>query len=143
NNWIRVWGGPTWTLDSATSQYYLHLFHSKQPDLNWRNPSVREAMFDVFRFWLERGVDGFRIDVAHAIMKDPELRDNPPRADDDRRMHRPFGDFDTQMHVHDLGHHDVHEVYRELRRVLDRYGRDRPRMAIGEIHEFDWNLWAS
>ena len=138
NNWIRVWGGPTWTFDQRTGQYYLHLFHEKQPDLNWRNPEVKAAMFDVFRFWLERGVDGFRIDVAHGIMKDPALRDNPP-ATGPRLMHREFGEFDSQVHLHDRGHADLHAVYRELRAILDSYG---PRMAIGEIHEFDWARWA-
>jgi alpha-glucosidase len=141
NNWIRVWGGPTWTFHQATGQYYLHLFHTRQPDLNWRNPAVKEAMFDVFRFWLERGVDGFRIDVAHGIMKDPELRDNPP-APAGGLMHRDFGGFDTQLHVHDRGHPDLHPVYRELRAILDSYGGERPRMAVGEIHEFDWDRWA-
>ena len=138
NNWLRVWGGPTWTLDPRTGQYYLHLFHAKQPDLNWRHPGVKSAMLDVFRFWLERGVDGFRIDVAHAIMKDPELRDNPP-AEGPSRMHREFGDFDTQLHVHDRGHPDLHAVYREIRLLLDSYG---DRMAVGEIHEFEWDRWA-
>jgi alpha-glucosidase len=141
NNWVRVWGGPTWTLDPTTGQYYLHLFHAKQPDLNWRNPAVKAAMFDVFRFWLDRGVDGFRIDVAHGIMKDPELRDNPPAAGTGR-MHRAFGEFDSQIHIHDLAHPDLHAVYRELRAILDSYGAERPRMAVGEIHEFDWQRWA-
>jgi glycosidase len=141
NNWIRVWGGPTWTFDERTGQFYLHLFHSRQPDLDWRNPAVKQAMFDVFRFWLERGVDGFRIDVAHGIMKDPELRDNPPSSGV-RRMHREFGEFDSQVHIHDLGHPDVHTVYRELRVLLDAYSAERPRMAVGEIHEFDWDRWA-
>jgi alpha-glucosidase len=141
NNWLRVWGGPTWTFDEATGQWYLHLFHRKQPDLNWRNPAVKAAMFDVFRFWLDRGVDGFRIDVAHAIMMDPELRDNPP-ADGSGLMHREFGEFDRQLHVHDRGHADLHPVYRELRAILDGYSGERPRMAVGEIHEFDWSRWA-
>jgi alpha-glucosidase len=142
NNWIRVWGGPSWTFDEKTGQYYLHLFHAKQPDLNWRHPDVKKAMFDVFRFWLARGVDGFRIDVAHGIMKDPHLRDNPPAGGVPRLLHRDFGAYDTQLHVHDRGHPDLHAVYRELRRILDEYSRDRPRMAVGEIHEFDWERWA-
>ncbi len=141
NNWIRVWGGPTWTFDEHTGQYYLHLFHTKQPDLDWRNPAVKAAMLDVFRFWLERGVDGFRIDVAHGIMKDPELRDNPP-SEGQGRMHREFGAFDSQMHIHEFGHPDVHVVYRELRQLLDAYSAERPRMAVGEIHEFEWDRWA-
>lgn len=140
NNWIRVWGGPTWSFDERTGQYYLHLFHARQPDLDWRNPAVKAAMFDVFRFWLERGVDGFRIDVAHGIMKDPDL-DNPP-AEGARRMHREFGEFDSQLHIHDRGHPDLHGVYRELRAIMDGYSAGRPRMAVGEIHEFEWDRWA-
>ena len=78
NNWLSLFGGPSWEWDAGTEQYYLHTFLREQPDLNWRNPEVRAAMFDVARFWLDRGVDGFRIDVAQLVMKDPELRDNPP-----------------------------------------------------------------
>ncbi|GIV57276.1 MAG: alpha-amylase [Rhodothermaceae bacterium] len=140
NNWLSVFGGPAWEYDETTGQYYLHSFLKEQPDLNWRNPEVRRAMFDVFRFWLERGVDGFRIDVAHYIMKDPLFRDNPPnphRGD----YHKDMGEYDTQLHLYDKGHEDVHEVFRELRRLLDDYSRDRPRFAVGEIHIFDWNAW--
>ncbi len=140
NNWLSVFGGPAWEYDEATGQYYLHSFLKEQPDLNWRNPEVRRAMFDVFRFWLDRGVDGFRIDVAHYIMKDPLFRDNPPnphRGD----YHKDMGEYDTQLHLYDKGHEDVHEVFRELRRLLDDYSRDRPRFAVGEIHIFDWNAW--
>ena len=79
NNWIAAFTGkPAWTLDEATGQYYLHCFLPEQPDLNWANPLVEEAMHDVVRFWLDRGIDGFRIDVVHLIGKDPELPDDPP-----------------------------------------------------------------
>ncbi len=71
NNWLSVFGGPAWEWDEGTDQYYLHSFLKEQPDLNWRNPDLKAAMLGVLRFWLERGVDGFRIDVAHFIMKDP------------------------------------------------------------------------
>src|SRR5215218_6305340 len=70
NNWLSLFGGPSWELDTTTGQYYLHTFLREQPDLNWRNTAVRNAMHDVARFWLDRGVDGFRIDVAGAVMKD-------------------------------------------------------------------------
>ncbi len=83
NNWLSLFGGSAWEWDDATEQFYLHSFLASQPDLNWRNPEVKAAMFDVYRFWLKRGVDGFRIDVAHFIMKDPELRDNPPNPNYD------------------------------------------------------------
>ena len=79
NNWIAAFThGPAWTLDEASGQYYLHLFLPEQPDLNWANPEVEAAMHDTLRFWLDRGVDGFRMDVIHAIGKDPEQPDDPP-----------------------------------------------------------------
>lgn len=78
NNWLAYFGGPAWTFDETTGQYYMHNFDPGQPELNWRNPEVEQAMFDVIRFWLRRGVDGFRIDVIDRILKDPEFRDNPP-----------------------------------------------------------------
>jgi alpha-glucosidase len=78
NNWLSVFGGPAWTFDEGTGQYYYHAYLPEQPDLNWRNPEVRAAMFDVLRFWLERGVDGFRVDALRQLVKDERLRDNPP-----------------------------------------------------------------
>lgn len=143
NNWLSIFGGPAWTLDEHTGQYYLHSFLPQQPDLNWRNPEVRAAMFDSVRFWLERGVDGFRIDVAHHIMKDPGLRDNPPAPQIASQMHKSMGDYDSQLHLYDKGHADAHDVYRDLRRLLDSYSGECPRVAIGEIHIFDPEEWAS
>jgi glycosidase len=143
NNWLSVFGGSAWEWDEATGQHYLHSFLKEQPDLNWRNPDVREAMFDVVRFWLARGVDGFRVDVAHYIMKDPQLRDNPPARAGARSIHRPLGDYDSQFHIHDKGHPDVHNIYREFRLVLDDHSAEKPRMSVGEIHIFDWDEWAS
>ena len=146
NNWLSVFGGPAWTFDPSREQYYLHKFLRSQPDLNWRNPEVKDAMFDVLRFWLDRGVDGFRIDAAHFVMKDPDLRDNPPNpSPDDALLHRPMGDYDTQLHVHDKGHADVHGLFREMRTLLDDYEAEtgRPVVSIGEIHLFDKREWAS
>ncbi|MEA3502362.1 MAG: alpha-amylase family glycosyl hydrolase [Actinomycetota bacterium] len=142
NNWQSAFGGPAWTLDESTGQYYLHSFLAEQPDLNWRNPEVVAAMHDTLRFWLDRGVDGFRIDVAHFIMKDPDLTDNPP-------AHTPIGEtgfkekggYDDWYHINDKGHPDVHETFRDLRRVLDEYEGDR--FSVGEIHIFDWDEWAA
>ena len=142
NNWLSVFGGPAWTRDDATGQYYLHSFLKEQPDLNWRNPEVRRAMLDVLRFWLDRGVDGFRIDVAHYVMKDPDLRDNPPNLTSDLAQHRSLGPYDAQLHIHDRCHPDVHGVFRDFRRVLDEYSKERPRMCVGETHVFDWKEWA-
>jgi alpha-glucosidase len=141
NNWIAAFGGPSWTLDQATGQYYRHSFLAEMPDLNWRNAEVRQAMFGVLRFWLDRGVDGFRIDAAQFPMKDPEMRDNPPNRGE-VKLHRPLGEYDTQVHVHDAGHADIHRMYEELRKVLDSYGAGE-RVAIGEIHIFDWPKWVA
>jgi alpha-glucosidase len=78
NNWISNFGGSAWTWDEATGQYYYHAYLAEQPDLNWRNPNVQAAMHEALRFWLRRGVDGFRIDVMWHLIKDAAFRDNPP-----------------------------------------------------------------
>jgi glycosidase len=131
NNWFSTFGGPAWEPDAATGQLYLHSFLKEQPDLNWRNPELVRAMHDTLRFWLERGVDGFRTDVGHRILKDPLLRDNPPNLDV-AEQHR--NGFLGQLHLHDENHPDVHPAYREIRRLLDSYG---DRMMVGEIYLFD------
>jgi alpha-glucosidase len=142
NNWASMFGGDAWEWDEATGQYYLHTFLKEQPDLNWRNADVKAAMLDVLRFWLERGVDGFRIDVAHFVMKDPDLRDNPPNPNAGVNNSTLHG-WAKLEHVHDLGHPDVHAVFREIRQLLDQYDGEYPRVTIGEIHEFDWPTWVS
>ena len=81
NNWLSEFGGSAWEFDDATGQYYYHAFLAEQPDLNWRNPEVREAIYEVMRFWLRKGVDGFRVDVIWHLIKDAEFRDNPPNPD--------------------------------------------------------------
>ena len=143
NNWLASFGGRAWTFDEQTGQYYLHSFLPSQPDLNWRNPEVVAAMHDVLRFWLERGVDGFRVDAAHFVGKDPELRDNPPAPEDHRFLHKPMGEYDTQLHIHDRGTPFAHEVYQAIRRLVDEYSIDEERLLIGEMHLYDWNEWAS
>lgn len=119
NNWIRSWSDePAWTFDPATGQYYLHCFLPEQPDLNWSNPEVQAAMHDTLRFWLDRGVDGFRMDVVHLIGKDPELPDDPP-------------DLAALSHV-PLNHRpETHALLRDIRALLDGYDGDR--MAVGEV----------
>jgi alpha-glucosidase len=142
NNWQSEFGGPAWTFDERTGQWYLHSFLSEQPDLNWRNPEVAAAMLDTVRFWLDRGVDGFRIDVAHYVMKDPAFADNPPALDPaTMASFKPMGPFNAWEHVHDRGHPDVHSIYRSFRSVLDEYDGDR--FSVGEIHIFDWDEWAA
>jgi alpha-glucosidase len=143
NNWVSLFGGSAWEWDATTGQYYLHSFDKRQPDLNWRNPEVQAAMFDVLRFWLGHAVDGFRIDAAHMIMKDPQLRDNPPNLTGARIMPKPMGDYDTQLHVYDKEHPDIHGIYRAVRRLLDSYSVEHPRVAIGELHILDRKVWAS
>lgn len=118
---------------------------AEMPGLNWRNAEVEEAMLGVARFWLERGVDGFRVDSAQQIMKDPLLRDNPPNPDAGRSAYKYLGGYDAQLHLYDKGHEDVHRVYRRFRKLLDEYGRrdGRGRVAIGEIHVFDRPDWGA
>jgi alpha-glucosidase len=143
NNWLGSWGGSAWEWDATTHQYYLHSYHKAMPDLNWRNPAVKDAMFDVVCFWLDRGVDGLRIDSAQRIMKDPYLRDNPPNPTLKVTPYKLLGDYDSQLHIYNKGHADIHAVYRELRQLLDSYSLQSPRVALGEMHIFDWPEWAS
>jgi alpha-glucosidase len=144
NNWRAVFGGSAWTYDARRGQYYLHSFLPEQPDLNWRNPEVRAAMYDAMRFWLRKGVDGFRVDVAHYLMKDPDLRDNPPNPNTQvDEFHKSFGEYDLLIHKYDKGHPDAHMVYREFRAVMNEFEEHSPRYAVGEIHIFDWDEWAT
>ena len=120
NDWVSNFGavGRAWTWDDATGQWYLHSFLPEQPDLNWDNPEVEAALHEAMRFWLDRGVDGFRIDVAHAIAKDPELRSN---AGSDRAHHE-----DWQP--------TIHERFRRMRAMVDEYDA---RMLVGEVYLLD------
>ena len=141
NNWISESGGSSWEWDATTEQYYLHSHLPQQPDLNWRDPGLRAEMLDVVRFWLDRGVDGLRIDVAHMLMKDPDLRDNPPSPDvRPNRWDVQHVDFMTQLHINDRMHPDLHGVLREIRTITDAYDGDR--VTIGEIEAMEWSDWA-
>jgi alpha-glucosidase len=131
NNWRSVFGGPAWTLDEATGQYYLHNFLAEQPDLNWWNQEVRDAFDDILRFWLARGVAGFRIDVANGLIKDRDLRDNPPLTDEDHPLLRPQG----LRPVYNMNRPEVHEVFRRWRSLLDADGPDR--VLLGETWVLD------
>ncbi|MCL4148082.1 UNVERIFIED_CONTAM: hypothetical protein GTU68_035635 [Idotea baltica] len=126
NNWISDFGGSSWKWDEATGQYYLHAFLESQPDLNWRNPKLREAMMNVLRFWLDRGVDGFRIDVLWHIIKDKSLRDNP--VNPDWSVKRTQRDRLTQLYSTDQP--EAHAISAEFRALADSYG---DRVLIGEI----------
>ncbi|HEV7527189.1 MAG TPA: alpha-amylase family glycosyl hydrolase [Acidimicrobiia bacterium] len=126
NNWVSSFGGPAWTFDAATDQYYMHNHLSEQPDLNWWNEEVRDAFDDILRFWFDRGVDGFRIDVCNIIVKDAELRDNPPATADDPFDAQMFG----QRPVFNMNRPELHDVLRRWRRIADLY--DPPRLLLGE-----------
>ena len=127
NNWLSEFGGPAWQYDEATDQYYYHAFLSAQPDLNWRNVEVQRAMHETMRFWLRRGVDGFRVDVIWHLMKDEEFRDNPPNpafADGQPPYHRLLPLYSTDRP-------DVHGVIAGLRAVIDEFPE---RLLIGEVY---------
>ncbi len=129
SNWEAAFGGTTWEWDEATGQYYLHSFYPEQPDLNWRNPEVAEAMADAMRFWLGRGVDGFRVDAIFAAIKDDLLRDNPP----DRRPHviPGLGGDAGQDPLWSMNRPEVHDVVRHLRRVAEEFPG---RVLVGEAY---------
>jgi len=127
NNWISNFGGPAWTLDEATGQYYYHAFLASQPDLNWRNPEVRAAMFDTMRFWLDKGVDGFRVDVIWHLIKDEQLRDNPPNP-----AYAPGQpEIGRNLQIHSADQPEIHHVTAEMRSVMEEYDN---RLLIGEIY---------
>ena len=127
NNWLSNFGGPAWHFDETTGQYYYHAFLKEQPDLNWRNPELRHAMHDVLRFWLDRGGDGFRVDVIWHIAKDPQFRDNPrnPNYQPGQNPHHEV------VSTYEADHPDVHQIIAELRQVIDAYPQ---RMMVGEIY---------
>jgi len=132
NNWVSHFGGPAWTLDEGTGQYYMHLFLPEQPDLNWAEPRVRAAFEDILSTWFERGVDGVRIDVAHALVEDPDFRDNPLRPDR-IRTGVTSSVFERFAHVHDLDQPGVVDIYRDWRRIADAYGA----LLLGEVYVLD------
>jgi alpha-glucosidase len=126
NNWVSSFGGSAWTLDPATGQYYLHNHLTEQPDLNWWNDAVRDEFDAILRFWLDRGVAGFRIDVCNIIIKDALLRDNPPATTDDDFEAQLFG----QRPVYNGNRPEVHDVIRRWKRLSESY--DRAPVLIGE-----------
>ncbi|SFW44401.1 alpha-glucosidase [Luteibacter sp. UNCMF366Tsu5.1] len=126
NNWESVFGGSAWEWVPARKQFYYHRFYRQQPDLNWRNPAVEKAMFDAMRFWLDRGVAGFRLDAISTLFEDPQLRNDPERggtnAYGDPNLHTQYSDNLP----------DVHDVMRRLRKMVDGYPGDR--VLIGETY---------
>ena len=127
NNWLANFGGSGWEFDEATGQYYYHSFLKEQPDLNWRNPAVRRAMYDVLRFWLDRGVDGFRVDVLWLLIKDDQFRDNPPNPG----WHPQQGGIGRLLQRYSADRPEMQDVVAEMRALLDTYS---DRVLIGEIY---------
>ncbi|WP_225206377.1 alpha-amylase family glycosyl hydrolase [Novosphingobium huizhouense] len=119
SNWQSVFGGPAWRWDARRCQYYLHNFLASQPQMNAHNPQVQEALLGVMRFWLDRGVDGFRIDALNFLMHDPLLRDNPPTPEDGRRRTRPF---DYQLKIYNQSHPGIVGFIERIRALCDEYG---------------------
>ncbi len=127
NNWGSMFGGPTWTWDGVTQQYYFHQFAPQQPDLNWRNLEVRAAMHDVLRFWMDRGVDGFRMDVVYVIWKHPDMPDQPLIVG---AAGRSEADTHTQQQqIHAYNYDGIHDIHEEIRAVLD----EQNAIAVGEL----------
>lgn len=132
NNWLSHFGGPAWTLDRATGQYYLHLFRPEQPDLNWRNPAVADEIDQVIEHWLRRGLDGFRVDTAAYLIKHAELPDNPALPDGELLPARGVTEaWRRQEHRYDIHQPDVHAVHARWRRLADRYRA----LLVGEVYE--------
>ena len=127
NNWTSNFGGSAWEFDELTGQYYYHSFLKQQPDLNWRNPAVKAAMFDVLRFWLRKGVDGFRVDVMWMIIKDDQFRDNPPNPG----YHAGLSSNQRFLPVYNTNRPEVHAIVAEMRSVIDQFS---DRVLIGEIY---------
>lgn len=127
NNWLSEFGGSAWEYDSESGQYYYHAFLAQQPDLNWRNPEVRQAIYDAMRFWLGKGVDGFRVDVIWHLIKDAKFRDNPPNP----HYHEGRPPHEKILTQYSTDQAEVHEVIAEMRRVTNEFDA---RVLIGEIY---------
>jgi alpha-glucosidase len=126
NNWLAAFGGPAWTRDAHSGRWYLHSFYPEQPDLDWRNPAVRNAMSAVIRFWLERGVDGFRLDAIERLIKDARLRDDPPAS-------RPYGlplpeEYGQLEHLYSRNRPDIREALAALRSAAG------DALLVGEVY---------
>jgi glycosidase len=133
NNWVSEFGGPAWTFDQASGQYYYHAYLSQQPDLNWRNPAVRDVMLDVLRFWLQRGVDGFRVDAIHHLFEDAQLRDNPVNPE----WRAGMSPARRLIRLRTMDQPEVHDAISQMRQVADQFGdrltlRGTPTIYQGE-----------
>lgn len=137
NNWVSDFGGSAWTWDAKTRQYYYHKFYAQQPDLNWNNPAVHKAFEDIIKFWLNKGVGGFRFDAITTLFEDPEMRDELPVLD---KNGNPVKGPDGQIELQDTRTNNlpaVHPVMQEMRGIADEYDSDKfpgKRVLIGETY---------
>ena len=131
NNWVSMFGGSAWTWDEKTRQYWLHLFLPEQPDLNWADPRVAEEVDGVVTFWLDRGVDGLRVDTAHMFVKHPDLPDNPPADSQHARVATgTVAAWGVHRHLHDIDQPEVLEVHRRWRQLTNDYDA----LLLGEVY---------
>ena len=137
NNWLSVFDGPAWEWHEPTGQFYLHNFTDGQPDLDWWSEDVRREFDKILRFWFDKGVAGFRIDVAHSLIKDRELRDNLMTSPDYHPHQREL----TQAQTYSMNRPEVHDIFRRWRKLSDSY--DPARILIGETFVYDLDKWAS
>ena len=138
NNWLSYFGGSAWAWHEDTQEYYLQSFLKEQPDLNWRNPEVVEAMHSVLRFWLDRGVDGFRVDAVLPMIKDDQFRNNPPRTEDG--FGKDTGSSGDQLRIYNENRPELHGIVRDIRAIADDYPGDR--LLLGEVYSLDPDLAA-
>ena len=137
NNWQAIFGGGSaWAFDADRGRYYLHNFARAQPDLDWWNPEVREEFERILRFWFDHGIAGFRIDVAHGLVKDRELRDDPPATRADHPHVQALG----TRRVHSMNRPETHEIFRQWRRLADSF--EPPRVLLGEVYVLNPRVWA-
>lgn len=133
NNWLSYFSGSSWTWDEDTKQYYLHSFLEEQPDLNWRNPDVVDAMHSVLRYWLDRGVDGFRVDAVMPVIKDDQFRDNP--LEDKPPFGKDTGPAGRQRRIYSANRPELHGLLRDMRDLVEEYPGDR--ILLGEVYSLD------
>jgi alpha-glucosidase len=139
NNWVATFGGSAWTHDPATDEWYVHLFTPEQPDLNWSNPKVADEVESIMRYWLDRGLAGFRVDTAHYLAKHPDLPDNPPLpAEAVRVIGGAVADWYRYDHRHDIGQPALRDIHRRWRMLADDYDA----FLVGETHILDPGLLA-
>ncbi|MEK7186155.1 MAG: alpha-amylase family glycosyl hydrolase [Patescibacteria group bacterium] len=133
NNWLSQFGGSAWELDKKTGEYYLHTFDVSQPDLNWRNPKVVEEMLNVMRFWMRKGVDGFRVDVAYYLFKDPFFRDEPNNPG----LTEHHTEYDSLLHIYTLALPETLNMLKKLNDVINEF---EDRFMVCEIYTFLYEI---